>query len=176
MKKIRCTIGTVSKALAEIERYRNELKNKTRIFMGRLAEIGIETAAVRFANAIYDGTNDVVVDKSPTWIDDNKLAISASGKSITFIEFGSGVHYAADSHPLAGEFGFSRGGYGHRLGRFDSWRYRGDPGTSGEIITEGKYAGMVRTHGNPANRAMYDTGKELREQIAQIAREVFGNN
>lgn len=174
MRNITCTLGTLSKAIAEIERCQKELDKKKHAFMERLAEIGINEAEVRFANAIYDGTNDVLVNKTPIWIDKNKLAIFATGKSITFIEFGAGVHYAADSHPKAEKFGFTRGGYGHHLGKLDSWRYSGDPGTNGEVISEGKHQGEVKTHGNPANRVLYESAKEMREQIAKIAEEVFG--
>lgn len=176
MKKIKCTLGTLSKAVAEIEQYQKDLDKKVHILMERLAEIGIEEATVRFANAIYDGTNDVRVNNAPVWIADNKLAISASGNAITFIEFGSGVHYAGQAHPKAGEFGFNRGGYGYHLGRFDSWRYSGNPGTNGEVITEGAHKGEVKTQGNPANRALYDSAKEMREQVTKIAKEVFGSD
>lgn len=176
MRKIRCTLGTIGKAVAEIEQYQKELNKKVHTFMEKLAEIGIDRATVRFANAIYAGTNDVKVDKTPTWIDKNKLAIVATGNSITFIEFGAGVHYASESHPKAGEFGFTRGGYGYHLGKLDSWRYSGDPGTNGEVITEGEHKGEIKTHGNPANRALYDSAKKMREQITKIAEEVFGND
>lgn len=176
MKKIRCTLGTLNKAIAEIEQYQKNLDRKVHILMERLAEIGIEEATVRFANAIYDGTNDVRVNNAPVWIADNKLAISASGNAITFIEFGSGVHYAGQAHPKAGEFGFNRGGYGYHLGRFDSWRYLGNPGTNGEVITEGAHKGEVKTQGNPANRALYDSAKKMREQVTKIAKEVFGSD
>lgn len=176
MKKIKCTLGTLSKAIAEIEQYQKELDEKVHTFMEKLAELGIDKATTRFANAIYDGTNDVKVNKTPVWIDKNKLAISATGKAITFIEFGAGVHYASESHPKAGEFGFSRGGYGYHLGKLDSWRYTGDPGTNGKVLKDEKHNGEVETHGNPANRALYDSAKEMREQITKIAEEVFGRD
>lgn len=176
MRKIKCTLGTISKAIAEIEDYEKNLEKKNRIFMERLAEIGIREATTRFGNAIYAGTNDVKVKDTPEWISDTKLVISASGKSITFIEFGAGVHYAAESHPKAAEFGFTRGGYGHHLGKLDSWRYEGDPGNNGKVIESGEHQGMVETHGNPANRALYESAKEMREQIKKIAKEVFGND
>lgn len=172
--KIRCSLGTLRKAVTEIESYQKELDQKVRTLMERLAEIGIEEATVRFANAIYDGTNDVEVTKTPVWIGKNKLAVQATGKSVAFIEFGAGVHYAAESHPKAGDFGCTRGGYGYHLGKLDSWRYSGDPGTNGEVITEGEHRGEVLTHGNPANRALYDSAKEMREQITKIVEEVFG--
>lgn len=176
MKKIKCTLGTIDKAIAQIEEYEKDLQKKNRIFMERLAEIGIREAKMNFGQAIYAGTNDVKVNDTPEWISDTKLAISASGKSITFIEFGAGVHYAAESHPKAAEFGFTRGGYGHHLGKLDSWRYEGDPGNNGKIIESGEHQGMVETHGNPANRCLYNSAKEMREQIKKIAKEVFGND
>lgn len=176
MRTIKCTVGTLNKAIAEIEKYQKELDKKNKTFMERLAKIGIDQSEMRFRQAIYDGTNDVVVNKTPVWIDKNKLAISASGKSITFIEFGAGIHYANEAHPKAGEFGFDRGGYGHHLGRLDKWRYEGDPGTNGKKITKGDHKGEIETHGNPANRVLYETAKEMRDKIAKIAEEVFGND
>lgn len=175
MTKIKCTLGTLRRAIAEIEDYEKSLDKKVKILMEKLAEIGIDSARRGFGEAIYSGTNDVVVEPFK-WVDDNKLVIVAHGKSITFIEFGAGVYYAADAHPLAGDFGFSRGGYGHGLGKLDSWRYKGDPGNAGVVISEGKHQGEVSTHGNPANRAMYEAAKEMREQIVKIAWEVFGND
>ena len=95
---------------------------------------------------------------------------------MTFIEFGSGVHYV-EQHPKASEMGAVRGGYGQNKGLKDTWAYYGDPGTNGEPA-KGKKGekGLVFTHGNPPARAMYDAGKEMRERIAEIAREVFMND
>lgn len=169
-KNIKCTLGTIDKAIAELDEYIDDLEKKTRILMERLAEIGIEKATLGFGNAIYAGTNDVVVEPFK-WSGD-KLIITARGNAVAFIEFGTGVHYSAP-HPKAAELGFTRGTYGYKLGRLDSWRYTGDPGNEGEIITEGEHKGEVRTHGNPANRAMYDATKEMRERIIEIAKEVF---
>ena len=136
------------------------------------------------ASGLYSGVNHIVDgERVPVQkcnrvyaVKNTRYGISASGNAITFIEFGSGVHYAGQAHPKAGEFGFNRGGYGYHLGRFDSWRYSGNPGTNGEVITEGAHKGEVKTQGNPANRALYDSAKEMREQITKIAKEVFGSD
>ena len=45
--------------------------------------------------------------------------------------------------------------------------------TNGEVITSGKHAGEVRTHGNPANMSMYLTVRELKEKFEEIARRVY---
>lgn len=150
----------------------NAWKDKTRRFLAELAKIGIATADVQFKKAEYDGTNDVLVEQNPVWTSPTTLKVVASGKSITFIEFGSGVHYT-EEHPKAAELGMIRGAYGHGLGKFDSWRYKGEPGSNGEVIREGPHKGEVRTHGNPPARAMYDAGKDMRDNVAKIAKEVF---
>ena len=173
--KIKVSLGNIDEAIKAIEDYEKRLEQKRKTFIERLSEIGVETARVSFKNAQYDGYNDVVVSDG-RWIDDNRLVLSATGQSVTFIEFGAGVHYSSPPHPKADELGFARGSYGHGLGKLDSWRYDGDPGTNGEIITTGKHKGEIKTHGNPANRCMYDAGKEMRNKIREIAKEVFGSD
>lgn len=168
--KISVNVGNV---VERIEKRRRALKEQAREFLRQLAEMGIDDATVRFERAQYDGTNDVAVSPAPIWEGDNKLIIKATGRTVLFIEFGTGVTYAAQSHPMANEFGFTRGGYGYGLGKLDSWRYKGDPGTNGEVIQEGEHEGEVETHGNPANRCMYQTAADMRRAIEEIAREVF---
>lgn len=172
--KIKCNLSNLEKAVEGIEKYQKSLDEKIKTLMKKLAEIGVDEASIRFKNAIYDGTNDVTVQPYE-WVDENKIVISATGNSITFIEFGSGVHYA-EEHPKASEFGYTRGGYGYKLGRWDSWRYSGDPGTNGEVISTGIHKGEILTHGNPANRCMYDSVKTMREHISKIIEEVFKND
>lgn len=173
--KIKVSLGDIESAIKAVDEFENSLKRKTKMFLERLAEIGIENAKISFKAARYDGDNDVVVNNA-VWINDNKLAFSATGSSLLFIEFGAGVHFSSQSHPQAAEMGFYRGGYGHGLGRLDSWRYEGNPGSHGEVITTGKHKGEIKTHGNPANRCMYEAGKEIRKHIAEIAKEVFSGD
>ena len=165
------TIRGVHETTEALERWQKRLNERVRMFEEALAEYGVGIARIRFGRAQYDGDNDVTLD--PVKWEGNTLAVRAVGSAVLFIEFGTGVHYEAESHPQAGEFGFERGGYGYHLGRFDSWRYKGNPGTNGEVIQSGKHAGEVLTHGNPANRCMYETAELMRQNIERIAREVF---
>ena len=98
----------------------------------------------------------------------NTRAINASGESILFIEFGTGV-YNPVTHPKADELGMIRGAYGKGYGQNYTWYYRGDPGTNGEDLGNGR----IRTHGNNANRCMWDASEEMRRRIYDIAKEVF---
>ena len=164
---VKITVKGVQQTVDALERYKRYINERLRIFAEALAEYGVGIARVRFGRAQYDGTNDVQV-KAPEWRGDT-LCVRAVGRTVLFIEFGTGVHYEAESHPQAGEFGFVRGGYGQHRGRNDSWRYRGEPGTNGVEVGNG----IIKTHGNPANRCMYETAEEMRNSITQIAKEVF---
>ena len=168
------TISGIDKAIKDLEAYKVSLVAKKREFMTKLAEIGIETATLKFSTAQYDGDNDVIVQKTPEWIDENTLEIVASGTTVLFIEFGAGVHYT-EQHPKADELGFTRGTYGQGKGSRDMWGYYGSAGTNGIVRTKADGSYVVLTHGNPPARAMYDASKEMESKILEIAKEVYGN-
>lgn len=165
---INIKITGIDKAIRHLENYKRLMNQKMRTLLEKLAEIGIDTASVRFSAAQYDGANDVIVDSVPQWEGENKLAIIARGKAVAFIEFGTGVHYV-EQHPTAEKVGAIRGAFGQGKGSRDRWAYYGEPGTNGYEVRDG----VVLTHGNPPARAMYDAGKEIRDRIAETAKEVF---
>ena len=162
----------IDKVISDLEKYMDKLPYKMRRFAKELGDIGYEQAYTLYSNALYAGENDIVVDH-PFWNGDT-LVLSASGETITFIEFGTGVwKYGGDIHPQAEEFGFRRGEYGYHLGKLRSWRYEGVPGNLGKVITEGKHKGEIETEGNPPAKAMYFASKEMRENILTKAKEIF---
>lgn len=158
----------------KLKTYQKSLEEKQHRLLEELVKIGIDVASAKFQTAQYDGDNDVIVNKQPEWVGDNKLFLTATGSSITFIEFGTGIHYA-EQHPKAAALGAIRGAYGQGKGSRDSWGYYGSPGTNGKVVKENDKGTVVLTHGNPPARAMYDSAKEMRSQVANIAREVFKN-
>lgn len=178
---MRVTVSGIDGIIAQLDRYKQSLEEKNRKFLERLAEIGIETATLKFGQAQYDGFNDVAVSPDPEWVSDNKLVISAQGNAVTFIEFGTGVHYVdypADATEAAKKF--KRGTYGQGKGANpNGWAYYGEMGRNptppARIVREtddGRT--VVKTRGNPPARAMYDAAKEMRRRIKEIAREVYG--
>lgn len=172
-KKITISLTSkgIDKLIKEVKAYQKWLETKTKEFVKALGDEGVQIASVRFQSAEYDGTNDVSVNIEDRG--DNQVAVVAAGGAVLFIEFGSGVVYP-DNHPEAAEHGMIRGEYGYKLGRNPrGWRYKGDPGTHGELITEGKHAGEVHTYGNPANMCMYSTVRELEERFEEIAKRVY---
>lgn len=172
---MRIRVSGIDDLIGRLKAYRKALEDKQHRLLEELAKIGIDVATVKFQSAQYDGENDVVVNGVPEWVGDNKLFITATGQSVTFIEFGTGVHYA-EQHPKANALGFIRGIYGQGKGSRDSWGYYGSPGTNGQIKRETEKGSLVVTHGNPPARAMYDSAKEMRNRIVDVAREVFGSD
>ena len=169
--KVQLNEASIDKAIKELEDYKKWLLSKTKEFLKALADEGVEIANAKFAKAVYDGTNDVTCSVEERG--DGKIAIVAVGGATLFIEFGTGVKYP-DNHPEAGKHGMVRGQYGYKLGRLpQGWRYTGEPGSNGELITEGKHAGDIHTYGNPANMSMYQTVRELAEKCEEIARRVY---
>lgn len=152
-----------------VREYREWLKNGCKKLLDRLAQDGYEVASAGFANAVYDGTNDVTVSVEYR----GKIkAVVAIGGAVLFIEFGTGVTYP-DNHPEAKELGMVRGAYGQGRGKQSTWGYYGEPGTNGTVAGERAKGTLVLTHGNPANMPMYNAVKELELRINEIVKEVF---
>lgn len=109
----------IQKLIDALKAKKKWLEEKTEELVKELAEIGVQTASVKFADAIYDGTNDVTVEKEQ----DGSLSaiVRASGDTVLFIEFGTGITYP-DNHPEASALGMTRGSYGHHLGLLESWK------------------------------------------------------
>ena len=114
--------------------------------------------AERLSTASYAG--DMYAEVEPVQKEDNGVSIGIKGESVTFIEFGTGTYYP-DNHPLMDEFQFARGEFGKKRGANPPWYFRNEGGE------------LIRTLGNEANRVVYNTGKALREETAEIAKEVF---
>ena len=170
--KVSLNEHSINIAIKELQQYKQWLIKKTYELLNALSKEGIRIASAKFASAVYDGTNDVSCQIEQR--EKNKIAILAIGSAVLFIEFGTGVKHP-DVHPEAQEHRMIHGKYGYKLGHLEKgWRYKGEPGTNGTIITTGKHAGEVHTYGNPANMSLYLTIKELEEKFKKIASKVFG--
>ena len=146
-----------------ISSIRASLPQKKRRFLEELAKVGIDTATVTFASAQYDGDNDVVVNPSPEWVDENRLFVTASGDALLFIEFGSGV--GGYGHPLAQGLGFGPGTWSDDESKGGKHHWQNP---NGWYYQHGR-----KSHGNPPARGMYEASKEMQQRVIEIAREVF---
>ena len=151
-----------AKALQELQGYQLWLREKADKLAVELTLRGLDYAAISFEGAYYKGPRDDirydVEDRG-----DGVYAIIVDGTTAVIIEFGAGVTRGY-GHPQADEFGFGPGTF---------------PGQTHAMDPNGWYlpksAGGGHTDGNPPSRSMYDTAKNLRAELADIAREVFGN-
>lgn len=174
MKRIVVDLHHVQDAVHQVEQFEKDLQRKLNLFLQKLAELGVQQMKLRFSTVRYDGDNDVRVQDTPHWKGD-KLIISAQGRSIMFIEFGTGI-YSGGSHPKADELGAIRGGYGKGKGNQKAWGYRSagnDAMSAGGRIVRDDGSRIVLTRGNPANRCMIDTAQEMRARMVDVAREVW---
>lgn len=158
----------ISKAIRELEQYKQEIIQKTDLLRERVAERIAELSRSGFAGAIVDdlvkgGQRTAQVDVS---IDnrENVTIVIASGEDAIWAEFGAGVHHngspGSSPHPKGSEMGFTIGGYGKGMGKKDTWGFYED----GELRL---------THGAPATIPMYNALKTVCDEISEIAREVF---
>lgn len=149
--------ASIQSAIRELDEYKKWIERKTDELVRRLADMGAVNVSLGFSRAIYTGDKNVnvtVEQRGP-----NSYAIVASGESVLFLEFGSGITYGY-GHPQAGEFGYGPGTYPSDKGHWD------DP--HGWWIPGGQH-----TYGNPPSMTMYLTGKELHDRLTEIAKEVF---
>ena len=150
---------SISKAIKELDRYKNWVREKEEILRQRLAHLGATVASIEFSRAIYNGTNYVSVR-----VDDSgsKATIFAEGSAVLFIEFGSGKKYGG-GHPDAGKFGYGPGTYSDGPNGKGHWS---DP--NGWYFSHGQHS-----FGNPPAMAMVHARDAILEQLTAIAREVF---
>ena len=167
---IRAYLGKdgITHIINQLKAYKRQLPEMENRLLLALAEKGFHEASVRFSTAIYDGINDSKVDIEPI---DNGYAIVARGNAVAFIEFGTGVtHNTGEPYPLPRPDGIvGIGEYGEGKGKRKAWGYTGDPGTNGEL----KSNGIVITRGNPAAMPMWYAAEEIRNSISRIVKEVF---
>lgn len=166
--KIKLNTASIDEAIAQIEDYKASMEQKCVEFARRLAELGLDVVRAAYVGASYAGTNDIEVHLE---FEDNRCRIVASGSTLGFIEFGTGVAYPlgefADQAgaPPHGTYGQLRGATGNK------WVYKGDPGNLGE--PDSKRPGLVWTKGNPPANAFPQAVEAMKAEAEQIAKEVF---
>ena len=132
-----------------------------------IALIGGGTARVKFTNAMYAGKNDVEVEVKR--VSSTHYQVIASGETVLFIEFGTGINNPELVEPSGLTYQHGTYGKGHGADP-NGWVYVGEQGNAGQPIREGVY----RTYGNPPAKAMYYAAKDMKAEIYTIAKEVFG--
>lgn len=168
------SISSIDNAIAEIRDYQRWVKQKTIQLAEALSRVGIYEASFRFAGAMYDGSNDVSVER--TQDNAGSYTITARGQAVAFIEFGAGVyHNSSGAYPLPKPDGIVPiGTYNKGNGSKRGWVYPADHGVGSSGVTLNSK--WIFTRGNPAAMPMYYASKEMRDKLLVVAREVFGND
>lgn len=152
----------------QIKAYTRQLTSKYNKVVKRIAELGGTVAEANFSTALYAGDNDVVVKVKR--VSNTHYQVIASGETVLFIEFGTGVSYPELVEPSG--LTYIHGTYGKLKGlNPNGWAYVGEQGNAGIPIE--KAEGVFRTKGNPPARAMYDASMDMRAEIERIFREEF---
>ena len=151
--------ASINAAIKQVQEYKKDFLAKEKIFVKRLAEIGVSVATTGFAIADYDGIKDVTVRLE--W-NGNKAVIIAEGETVGFVEFGTGIRNPEWDNsgmdytpPKHGTYGKKRGARPH------GWYFKPGEGA------------VQHTYGNPPAEAMRTARDVMIERIARIAREVF---
>lgn len=161
----------INRAIRELEQYKQDFLRKVELLRERVADRLGEYAAKGFTGAVVD---DLTTDSGGTKLAEVSVSVEnrenislviASGEDAIWVEFGAGVYHnglpGSSPHPKGEELGFTIGGYGKGNGMKNTWGYYSD----GELKL---------THGTPAAMPMYHAVQTVCNEIASIAREVFG--
>ena len=180
--EIKLELHGLEDALDRIEDLKNSLQSKCDELTRRLAEIGVQIANIHYSTAPYAGTKDVTVEIQPDG--NGSVTIVASGTSVLFIEFGTGIinpYDAPEARALLTDGGASidaLGQYGEKRGSSqEGWFYPLEKGLGSPApsLTEVsfKHPDLIHTYGSNATPAMYRARKKMIESIEEVAREVF---
>lgn len=151
--------NSVAEAIKQVKQYKKDFLAKEKIFVKRLAEIGVSVASAGFATADYDGINDVQVTMTQRG---TRAVVTAFGETVGFIEFGTGVKYPEWDNTGMDYTPPKHGTYGKGQGaRPKGW-----------FFTQGIGAAQ-HTYGNPPAEAMRTARDVMIERVTQIAREVW---
>ena len=155
--------ASIAAAVKVMEQYERDFQTKVEEFVRRLAEIGVRVASAGFETADYDGTRDVTVTMEQTG---GRVAVIASGETVGFIEFGTGVRHPewSDGRNVSGApyTPPAHGTYGKGKGANPKgWYFSPSPGAS------------QHTYGNTPAYAMLTARDEMVENVTRIAREVW---
>lgn len=170
--KVRLSDAGLRDAERQIQEYKTALNKKVQEFAKALADKGLDVAKIRFANAEYAGNNDVSCRVEQNG---NTCTIIAEGKSVAFIEFGTGVMHSAYGGELPNGVG-EHGTYGKENGKNKRWYYYGESGNAGTPVKEVDGKGQLNyTSGNDAAMAMWGAVEEMASQVEATWREVWNS-
>lgn len=174
MKKIKMSLSakSIKNAIKELQKYKNELRDKSEKFIDMLSDAGEKAMLEAINESPLGNTVSVRVEKQHTEYGCKAMLIAAGEKhevegrdpfyTVLAIEFGSGIHYNKIPNPKANEMEYGVGTYPGQIHAFeDGWYYLGN---------DDKWH---YTHGVRATMPMYKAEMEIMQKFNRIAKEAF---
>lgn len=168
-KVIKCGLNTksIQNAIDELNKYKENLIRKNKIFVNKLAEIGLNVIQVTmesipdeekgsyYTETINNDSGDVV-----------GVAIRLTGDHVLFIEFSAGITYGTDTYPLPSGAQYGVGTYPGQTHAYDpnGWWYTDKSGQK------------HHSYGNRAYMPMYHAEEAIVLAVRSLAREVFSGS
>lgn len=158
---------SISRAIKELQQYKNSLDFRCALFVEELGKIGVKTAQEIFhTDGEGDSPRTVSVTFELTDTRNNKCVgqIVATGEGVLFWEFGAGIYYNnGNAHPKAAELGMGVGTYPNQRHAINPgyWWYTDDAGKA------------HFSRGTEATMPMYKASLEMIDKIKDVAKEVF---
>lgn len=167
--RLSLSVDEISQAIQRLEDYKKDLERKNKIFIERMAAVGIDVINVVMQEVNPKQENDF--DYKAELIEDNgkticRATIQVTGRKLLFIEFGAGIRYSTPQHPKASEFGYGVGTYPGQIHAFDpkGWWYWNE-----------KEGGFRKSYGIKAYMPVYKAATAMILQVKEIAREVYAS-
>lgn len=155
------SVSEVRNAIKEVQKYKEGLNNKCKKFAERLAEEGVALARIKVSekDAIYTGEllSSIKAEYGGSSPEGATWYIYTDCDWAIYVEFGTGVVGSQSPHPDTSLVNWKYDVNSHGK---NGWYYYKD----GE---------WHWTQGMPSRAFMYETGRDLRQIIQKVAKEVF---
>lgn len=158
--------SSIEKAIKDLEHYKKTMATKQRLLCERLATIGAMKVSLEYSLSAYVPKTHIDVRVEET---DRGYKIIASGEDVAFVEFGAGAKHGG-GYP--GEVPINTNPGSWSLDPSVGKGHYADPNGWYLPRDKAEYPGQ-KSVGNPPAMGMYLASKEIKENIARIAREVF---
>ena len=158
--------GSLDSLIATLETYRDQIPERLRVIVSRLAESGLRVAEKSMSNAQGDYDKRVyefLIDDGTTAGASITARFTFKGEDVVFWEFGAGIYYnEGKENPKASEFGMGVGTYPGQTHAFQKgWFYYDDSGA------------IHYSHGTEAAMPMYNASLEMMKTVDRIVRSAF---
>lgn len=161
MKTIEMSLDpkSISKAISELKKYRNDLQKKCARACRRLGQLGVISASFNTV-VLAEGNTDFRI--LPLQGKEGSYRVVASGEDVAFVEFGAGEGVA---YPA----GYPVDGFADKV-YAGSWSQEFD----GMFARKGFwYYQRQKYYGTPAGMPMYQAAQDMRNSIVTIFKEEF---